>query len=346
MDTHSTLTNTQGIVISKTTGSYGVQPLSSSPSAGPRVRDSSPPPAGEGPGVRESCLHCALSSRLRPEQVVVGDVVRFVAGQGAPGPGTTGLVVEVLPRRNQLARRGVASRPGAHAPQQVIAANVDQVVPVFAATSPAPKWNLLDRYLALAESLELPALVIITKADLAPTHGEDEFQEALAEYRRLGYQVILTSAHTGAGLDALRDAFRGRVSVLLGKSGVGKTSLLNALEPGLGLRVSEVSRATGKGRHTTNQVQMVPLTGETSIAQGQPAAIIDTPGTREFGLWDIDGDELALFFREMRPLVGRCKFGLDCRHDEEPGCAIHQAVMAGHISPRRYKSYQRLRAEA
>ena len=344
MDTHSTLTNTQGLVISKTTGSYGVQrflppsfevedPRSEAQGTLALVAKRS---RGSGVGGVRS-LTCTLSSRLRPDQVVVGDVVRFLAGQGGAGQ-----IVEVLPRRNALARRGVASRPGAHAPQQVIAANVDQLVPVFAAASPAPRWNLLDRYLALAESLELPALVAITKADLAPTGGEDEFYEVLDEYRRLGYPVALTSAHTGAGLDALRGALRGRVSVLLGHSGVGKTSLLNALEPGLGLRVSEVSRATGKGRHTTNQVQMVPLA---DVAQVRPAAIIDTPGTREFGLWDIDGDELALFFPEMRPWVGQCKFGLDCRHDEEPGCAIRQAVMAGHISPRRYQSYARLRDE-
>lgn len=126
--------------------------------------------------------------------------------------------------------------------------------------------------------------------------------------------------------------------MLLGKSGVGKTSLLNALEPGLGLRVAEVSRATGKGRHTTSSVSLFPL------AAG--GALVDTPGTREFGLWDLDPHELAWLFREMRPYLGQCKFGLDCRHDEEPGCAIRQAVLREDISPRRYQSYLRLRAEA
>ena len=341
MDTPSTLLNTQGLVISKTTGSYAVQ------------LTNSPPQAGEGPGVRENCLACILAARLRPEQVVVGDMVRL-----APGPGHTGQIIEVLPRRNHLARRGVPSRPGAHTFEQVIAANVDQLAPVFAAASPAPSWNLLDRYLAVAGALGLPAIIVITKADLAP--GDDDLREALDDYRRLGYRVVVTSAASnagaagagaagagaggagavGAGRDDLRDALGGRVSVLLGKSGVGKTTLLNALEPGLGLRVAEVSRATGKGRHTTTQVQLFPLAG---AANG---AIIDTPGTREFGLWDIEPDELALYFPEMRPLVGQCKFGLDCRHDEEPGCAIRQAVLAGAISPRRYQSYLRLAFEA
>jgi ribosome biogenesis GTPase / thiamine phosphate phosphatase len=326
MDTPSTLLNTPALVISKTTGSYGVQAAGQS-------------------------LTCTLAARLRPEQVVVGDQVRLAAG-----PGNTGLVIAVLPRRNHLARRGVPSRPGAHVFEQVIAANVDQLAPVFAAASPAPMWNLLDRYLAVAGALGLPALIVtqprstlggVTKADLAPAGGAGDLDETLDEYRRLGYRVVLTSAVAGAhdGLDDLRDALGGRVSVLLGKSGVGKTSLLNALEPGLGLRVAEVSRATGKGRHTTTQVQLFPLAGDPAAAR-RPGGVIDTPGTREFGLWDIEPDELAQYFPEMRPLVGQCKFGLDCRHDEEPGCAIRQAVMAGAISPRRYQSYLRLALDA
>ncbi len=331
MDTHTTLLDTQGLVISKTTGSYGVQTLSSPP------RSSIGKIVGEGPGrfgvgqIGENSGPCTLSPRLRPEQVVVGDRVRLAGRQ----------IVEVLPRRNHLARRGVASRAGAHAFEQVIAANVDQVAAVMAAASPAPKWNLLDRYLAVAGALDLPALVIITKADLARVQGEADLPEALDEYRRLGYEVVVTSAPTGAGLDELRGALRGQVTVLLGKSGVGKTTLLNALAPGLGLRVADVSRATGKGRHTTSQVQLFPLAEEM-----EAGALIDTPGTREFGLWDIEPDELALYFPEMRPLLGQCKFGLDCRHDEEPGCAIRTAVMRGDISPRRYQSYQRLRSEA
>jgi ribosome biogenesis GTPase / thiamine phosphate phosphatase len=293
-------------------------------------------------------LPCTLSSRLykplnypiparRPAgldvreehaaPVAVGDEVRFVeVGDGA------GMIVEVLPRRNQLTRQAVD--PGARVFEQVIVSNVDQVMPVFAVASPTPKWGLLDRYLVTAEAAGLPSLICMTKLDLA--RAEVGLDKMIAAYRRIGYPVLLVSAMTGEGLDELQQSLQCKVSVLAGKSGVGKTSLLNALQPGLGLRVQEVSRIE-KGRHTTTHVEMF------SLASG--GAVVDTPGVREFGLWDMAWDELALFFPEMRPWVGRCKFRLDCHHDEEPGCAIRKAVMAGEISPHRYQSYLRLAEE-
>ncbi len=160
--------------------------------------------------------------------------------------------------------------------------------------------------------------------------------EALEEYRQIGYSFVLTSSYTGEGIQDLQQALAGHVSVLVGKSGVGKTALLNKLQPGLGLRVKEVNQSTGKGRHTTTNLEMFPLDGG--------GAIVDTPGTREFGLWQFD-DDLALLFPEMHPLVGKCRFGVDCQHDEEPGCAIRKAVMEGQISPRRYQSYLSLTKE-
>ena len=180
--------------------------------------------------------------------------------------------------------------------------------------------------------------IVITKLDLVSGALQDEIAAAAEEYRRIGYPVILVSAHSGEGLDELRVALQDRLSVLLGKSGVGKTTLLNALQPGLGLRVHAVSQVTGKGRHTTTHLQLFPLE--------QGGAIIDTPGVREFGLWDVDPETLDECFVEMRPYIGKCRFGLDCTHDVEPGCAVRKAVMAGEISPRRYQSYLRLRAEA
>jgi ribosome biogenesis GTPase len=267
--------------------------------------------------------------------LVVGDIVRL--NQQADG---TAFIQEVLPRRNHLSRRSAVPMPTAHAHEQVIAANVDQVVPVFASANPAPKWNLLDRYLALAESLDLPALIVITKLDLVHDPAgkvADELLASVEPYQRIGYPVLLTSAITGQGLDQLRLALQSGLSVLLGKSGVGKTALLNALQPGLGLRVNEVSHATGKGKHTTSHMEIFPL-----VSGG---ALVDTPGVREFGLWDLDDEELAYFYREMRPYIGHCRFRLDCAHIEEPGCAIRQAVTCGKISPHRYQSYLRLKDE-
>ena len=305
-------------------------------------------------------IPCALSNRLRKQliyptadphslrpvvqavreiehvdPVAIGDQVRYIDAQDG-----SGLLVEILPRRNRLARKTAVPMPGAHSFEQVIVANVDQVVPVFAAANPAPKWNMLDRYLAASESLDLATLIVITKLDLvtdAQGRVDADLLEMVAEYQRIGYPVLLTSSVTGAGIAELRQVLQGRTSVLVGKSGVGKTALLNKLQPGLGLRVNEVSQVTGKGRHTTTHLEMFPL--------DFGGAIVDTPGVREFGLWNVNEDDLALFFREMRPYVGKCKFGLDCQHVDEPGCAIRKAVTAGGISPRRYQNFLKLKDE-
>lgn len=282
-------------------------------------------------------LVCGLTGRFQQEAytdpVAIGDVVRW----SASGP-DTGQIVEVLPRRNQLARRSAVPMPTAHAHRQIIAANVDQIVAVFAAAQPRPAWNLLDRYLVSAESAEIPALICITKLDLVEDRPEaEEIRAVMAEYRACGYSVILTSTVTGAGLNELQAALCDRLSVFVGKSGVGKTSLLNAIDPGLGLRVQATNVRTGKGRHTTTTFEMFALAGG--------GAIVDTPGIREFGLWDVARDDVAWFFPEMRPFIGTCKFGLDCQHDQEPGCAIRAAVGAGTISPYRYQSYLKLKQE-
>jgi ribosome biogenesis GTPase len=272
------------------------------------------------------------------DPIAVGDRVRFINTKSGEG-----LIVEVLPRRNQMTRRSAVPMPGAHPFEQAIVANLDQVVPVFATARPTPKWGLLDRYLVSAEASGLPVLICITKLDLSPYRDggmDPELLEAVETYRRIGYPVVLTSTITGEGMDQLRTALDGRISALLGKSGVGKTSLLNALQPGLGQRVNHVNERTGKGKHTTTALEMFTLEDAS-----ENTAIVDTPGIREFGLWNVEGEELALFFPEMRPMVGTCRFGLDCRHDEEPGCAIRKAVMAGQISPYRYRSLRVLMEE-
>ncbi len=279
------------------------------------------------------------------DPIAIGDRVRYVdAGVGrgkaplasADSKAASGVITEVLPRLTEFSRRAAAPEPGRHAFEQIIAANADQVIPIFAVAGPTPKWGLLDRYLVAAEAAGLPALVVITKLDLG--WKNPDIQDDLEVYRQIGYPIHCVSSQTGEGIEQLKSLLRGKMSVLVGKSGVGKTSLLNAIQPGLGLRVKAVSAGElGKGRHTTTHYEMFELEfGGT---------LLDTPGMREFGLWNIAPDELADYFSEMAAYVGQCKFGLSCRHDREPGCAIRKAVMSGDISPQRYKSYMNLRSE-
>ena len=268
--------------------------------------------------------------------IVAGDRVAIICS-----PDGSAQITQVYPRFNHLARRAVKAKLGSsRTAEQMIAANIDQLVAVMALSRPAPSWNLLDRYLVTAESLEVEALICLTKMDISGDEESELDEETLQEietYRQLGYRVLLTSAYTGEGVTELKQAFDGKVSVLMGKSGVGKSSLLNTLLPGLNLRVGEVNEVTGKGRHTT--------TGTEMFACGFEGWLIDTAGTREFALWDVDSGDMAWFFPEMRPWLGQCRFGLDCRHDEEPDCAVRQAVMSGQISPRRYFSMMKLKEE-
>lgn len=254
------------------------------------------------------------------DPIAVGDQVAFLdAGDG------TGMIHEVLPRRSRLSRRAAGDIPL----EQVLVANVDQVVIVFAAARPEPRWNLLDRYLITAESAGLPAVICMTKLDLADLPA---LERDLDLYRRLGYRVLLTSANRGEGIIETRAALRDKVSILMGKSGVGKSSLLNAVQPGLGIKVSAVGKGdVGKGRHTTTHLEMFAL--------DQGGAVVDTPGMREFSLWQVDEYGLARLFPEMRPYLGGCQFQSNCLHEHEPGCAIRKAVTQGHIDPRRYQSY-------
>ena len=318
-----------GTVIKKSTGIYNIQSNGQHQlcELSPRLRGSLAIAAGR--HAQRAAEHL--------DPLVVGDQVRYIQSGGG-----NGLIVEIYPRRNQFSRRSAIPMPTARPHEQVIAANVDQVVPVFAAAEPPPKWNMLDRYLVSAEAAGLPAVIVITKLDLAQdAHGnlDSELAEVAAQYRRIGYPVLLVSAHLGQGLSEVQQALDGRLSVLLGKSGVGKTSLLNALQPGLGLRVNAVNQVTGKGKHTTTTMEMFPL------ELGHGGGIIDTPGVREFGLWLEEETELDWCFPEMRPFLGNCRFGLDCAHAQEPGCAVQAAVTAGQIQRRRWQSYLQLHGE-
>jgi ribosome biogenesis GTPase len=191
---------------------------------------------------------------------------------------------------------------------------------------------MLDRFLVIAEKQNIPAVIVANKVDLV---GIEQAQKYFGFYPALGYPVHYTSARTGMGTDGLRQQLQGRISALAGPSGVGKSSLLNALQPGLGLAVNDISSLVNKGRHTTTVRELFPLEDGGWVA--------DTPGLRSMGLWDVSPEELDAYFPELAPLVDQCQFN-DCTHKNEPGCAVRLAVNEGRVRPERYDSYLRLRA--
>ena len=255
--------------------------------------------------------------------VVVGDRVRidrFPDGAGA--------IEEVLPRRSKLSRLA----PGRRMMEQVIIANADQIVLVVSAKDPSPNLRFLDRLLVSAEAGNLTSIICINKMDL----WTPSMSDIRSIYEPVGYQVLGVSAHTGQGVETLGEVLKDKISAIAGPSGVGKTSLLNYLQPGLGLKVREVSQATGKGRHTTSYLAAHKL--------DRGGLVIDTPGVREFALWKLLPYELPEMFPEMRPLLNTCRFH-NCTHISEPGCAIKQAVLRGQITPERYASFAALLQE-
>jgi len=273
-----------------------------------------------------------IMARTLENKIVVGDqVIVRLPQENQP------IILERLPRRNHLSR-STSTRSGGQLFEQVLVSNVDQVIAVMAASNPAPKWNLLDRYLVLAEAVELPIQIVITKMDLVNAIEKSEILDSgLAAYQKMGYPIFFTSCVHNDGIGELMKTLLQKNSVLIGKSGVGKSSLINALIPNLSVQVGSVNAITGKGRHTTSAMRLMAIDEGTNI--------IDSPGTREFGFWDVDPDDLDWYFRDMRPYLGLCKFKLDCRHEDEPGCAVRQAVVNGEIHPNRYQSYLRLKED-
>jgi ribosome biogenesis GTPase len=237
----------------------------------------------------------------------------------------SGVVEHVLPRHSLLAR------PDVFYPhlQQVVVANVDQLLIVASWREPIIWFELIDRYLVAAARHQLPAVICVNKIDLAASRAECE--QALRLYERLGVPCVFASAQTRAGIDALWDVLRGRTSVLAGLSGVGKSSLLSAVQPGLQLRVGEVSVHSGEGRHTTTQATMLQLDSETWV--------VDTPGIREFGVSGLTRSQLILYFAELAEAATRCRFR-NCTHGDEPGCGVLAAAAHGTIAPSRLHSYR------
>jgi ribosome biogenesis GTPase len=281
---------------------------------------------------------CQLRGRLRRERqsedlVVAGDEVTITA-DGVSNGAAQAVIEAVAPRRSRFSRRQPGSR-GAWK-EDLLVANLDQLLVVFACADPAPHVRMLDRFLVVAEHNEVPAIVVATKIDLC---GRPAAEQTFRAYERIGYPVLYASARSGEGVDEIRTRLGGRTSLLAGPSGVGKSSLLNAVQPGLHLDTGAVSDAMHKGRHTTTLAELLPVDGPMG------GHVVDSPGLREIGLWQIPADELAWCYPELRPYVGACRFA-DCLHGPEPGCAVTAAVAAGEVSPARFDSYQRLVAAA
>ena len=271
-------------------------------------------------------LEVSMRGRLKKEGAVklaVGDEVVLETEER----GDQWAIREILPRRSRLARRAPSGAYG----ERIVAANIDQVVAVFAAAEPEPHERMLDRFLVIAAANDIGARIVINKVELS-----DTAVARFAVYERAGYPVHYTSVKRGDGLSQLHDVLARRVSALSGPSGVGKSSLLNAMYRGLNLRVGEISRSVNKGRHTTVGAELHPLP--------DGGYVVDTPGLREVGVWGLEPGELDQCFLEFRPLLGTCRFG-DCTHSTEPGCAIRAAVKAGSIAAARHDSYLKLRTE-
>jgi ribosome biogenesis GTPase len=281
---------------------------------------------------------CQLRGRLKRERqsedlVVAGDEVTITA-DGVSYDGAQAVIEAVAPRRSRFSRRQPGSR-GAWK-EDLLVANLDQLLVVFACADPAPHVRMLDRFLVVAEHNGVPAIVVANKIDLC---GPAAAEETFRAYERIGYPVLYASARTGEGVDDIRARLGGRISLLAGPSGVGKSSLLNAVQPGLHLDTGAVSETIHKGRHTTTVAELLPVDGPMG------GHVVDSPGLREIGLWQIPADELAWCYPELRPYLGACRFA-DCRHGPEPGCAVTSAVAGGDVSPARLDSYQRLLAAA
>lgn len=269
-------------------------------------------------GKHYRCATRRLLKTLSTDQrhvVAAGDRVLF-----RPENEDEGFIERIEPRHGLLCRTSKGR-------QQVIVANVDQLFIIASAAEPILKPNLIDRFLVTAEKARIRPVICINKVDLI---NPADLQPLVGVYGQMGYCVILMSATTGFGVEQVRRLVRGKESVVAGQSGVGKSSLLNAIDPGLDLRVNEVSEENQKGRHTTTTAQLIPLTCG--------GYIVDTPGIRQFQLWDVTPEEVAGFFRDIRPYVSFCRFP-DCTHTHEAECAVKDAVADGRLDTRRYESY-------
>ncbi len=270
---------------------------------------------------------CRIKGKFRINGIVttnpvsVGDVVTFeedTAGQG--------IITEIEPRKNYIIRKSTNLSKQAH----IIAANLDYALLVITLKSPQTTFGFIDRFLVTCEAFHVPAVLVFNKEDIYEGKDLEQLNEAIRIYQQIGYTCIKTSAETGVGLEEVEKIFKDKVTLLSGQSGVGKSSLLNAMFPNFNVRVGAVSKSHKKGQHTTTFAEMFQLPNG--------GHIIDTPGIKGFGLYDIEKDEIGLYYPEMKERLGNCKF-YNCKHINEPGCAVLEGLETGEIALTRYDSY-------
>lgn len=275
-------------------------------------------------------VRCRIRGRLRlkgvrsTNPVVVGDEVACEADEGGDY-----VIADILPRRNYVIRRASNLSKESH----IIAANVDQALLMASLRSPETPTEFVDRFLVTCEAYKVPVTILLSKLDLQDAEAVAEFR---AVYEGAGYRVLEVSVREGRGVEEVRELLAGRTTLVSGNSGVGKSTLIQAIDPSLDIRTGEISESHHKGRHTTTFSTMYPLAGG--------GAVIDTPGIKGFGLIDIDEAELWHFFPEMMRVAPACRF-YNCTHTHEPGCAVTEAVKAGEIAWPRYESYLKIRDE-
>ncbi len=273
-------------------------------------------------------IACRIKGKFRLEglkhtnPITVGDYVNFEIEPGQE----TGIIDSIEPRKNYIIRKASNLSKQTH----IIASNLDQAILVTTIAFPQTSLGFIDRFLLTAEAYHIPAIIVFNKCDLCTDELEAVLEDSIKLYEKVGYTCIKTSAKTGEGLETLRDLLKDKTTLLTGHSGVGKSTLLNKLDSKLNLKTGALSNYHLKGQHTTTFAEMLELSNG--------GFIIDTPGIREFGIIDIEDAELSHYFKEMKPLIGTCKFN-NCLHKDEPGCAVQAAVEKGMITTERYHSY-------
>lgn len=273
-------------------------------------------------------LQCRIVGKFRlndiplTNPVAVGDRVEVLLDQ--PGQGQ---INKILPRRNYVVRQSPRRKHDLH----LLAANIDQAVLIVTVSHPNLKPGFIDRFLLMTEPNEIPVTIVFNKGDLYDDEDVATFFAMKAVYEKIGYGVLATSVVERKGLEALKDLLKGKITLMSGQSGVGKSSLINAIQPQLELRTGDISDYSGKGQHTTTFAEMFEL--------DFGGAIIDTPGIKMLSFNDKDAQNIAHSFREFFALSDQCRFGASCRHRNEPGCAVRKAVEAGEVSELRYNNY-------